>query len=918
MPRTPLLALLVVAAMLPPSRAQTSDPPRTPGGGELIIDGPEGQPTAVCPLKHTDVQCDIAGFLARTTVKQVFSNPTNRKIEAVYVFPLPQNAAVDDMVMTVGDRRIVGTVKPRDEAREIYERARAAGHVASLLDQERPNIFTQSVANIEPGATVTIEIRFVETLKFEDGTFEWTFPMVVGPRYIPGGGSAPAPLTSGQPTPQVPDAPRITPPVAPQGTRAGHDISVSVHLDAGMPIIDLSSVLHAVDVERADDRTATIRLKNQQEIPNRDFVLRYRVGGDEIGDAFLTHTDERGTYFTLILQPPQRVIPDQVVNRELIFVLDTSGSMRGFPIDKAKDVMMRAIDAMRPGDTFNVITFAGDTAILWPQPQPATQQAINEAKAFLASREGRGGTEMMSAISAALTQKRPGTNTFASPEELVNLPADGRDVVLRVPYETWSDPQAGGGDAIRVRDGLSIRLSKPRTEVPFAKSSTRICPTGGPLFITGTWATVHGERVFQPKSQSHDPAGVAPIRVVVFMTDGYVGNDMEIIDAVKRNAGTTRVFSFGIGNSVNRFLLDGMAAAGRGEVEYVTLESVADAAVQRLHERILAPVLTDVTIDWTNLPVDEVYPATIPDLFAAKPVVVHGRLKEARGGSFRLRGNTGGGPFNREISVAPPNAARPHPVVPSLWARAKVDHLLMGCLAQAQSGNVPVATRDEITALGVQYRLMTQFTSFVAVEEHTVTVGGQPTRVQVPVEMPDGVSYEGIFGPGGDAAGKPMLHRVGRGSRALESASGRPAAAPLPATPPAVGARARRATERTRGEASSAQADMSDVAEIEAESPPASAEKLTGPLATLAERVEREGRNGDLTVDGVRVAGYRVMVIVAFSALSDATRSALQKLGFEVASEGSAAPILIGSIDVRKLKELSELAAVTRVTAVTQ
>ncbi len=918
MPRTPLLALLVAAAMLPPSLAQTADPPRTPGGGELIIDGPEGQPTAVCPLKHTDVRCDIAGFLARTTVKQVFTNPTNRKIEAVYIFPLPQSAAVDDMVMTVGDRRVVGIVKPREEAREIYERARAAGHVASLLDQERPNIFTQSVANIEPGATVTIEIRFVETLKFEEGTFEWSFPMVVGPRYIPGGGSAPAPMTSGQPTPQVPDAPRITPPVTPQGTRAGHDISVSVHLDAGTPITDLSSVLHAVDVERADDRTATIRLKNQQEIPNRDFVLRYRVGGDEIGDAFLTHTDEHGTYFTLILQPPKRVIPDQVVNRELIFVLDTSGSMRGFPIDKAKDVMMRAIDAMRPGDTFNVVTFAGDTAILWPQPQPATQQAINEAKAFLASREGRGGTEMMNAINAALTQTPLETNKFVSPEELVNLPADGREVVLRVPYETWSSPQAGGGDEIRVRDGLSIRLSKPRGDVPFAKSTQRICPTGEPLFITGAWATVNGERIFQPKFQSYDSAGVAPIRVVVFMTDGYVGNDMEIIDAVKRNAGTTRVFSFGIGNSVNRFLLDGMAAAGRGEVEYVTLQSVADAAVQRLHERILAPVLTDVTIDWTNLPVDEVYPATIPDLFAAKPVVVHGRLKEARGGSFWLRGNTGGGPFNREISVAPPSAARPHPAIASLWARNKVDHLMMSCLAAAQSGDVPAATRDAITTLGVQYRLMTQFTSFVAVEEHTVTVGGQPTKVQVPVEMPDGVSYEGVFGTGGEVAGKPMLRLGALGYAGPGGSAGRPAGTPMPAAPPATRAQPRRAIERTRGDARSAQADMSDDDGREAESPPAPAAKLTGPLATLAERVEREGRNGDLTVDGIRVAGYRVTVVVAFSALTDATRAALQKLGFEVASEGSAAPILIGSIDVRKLKELTELAAVTRVSAVTQ
>ncbi|MFQ5807176.1 MAG: VIT domain-containing protein, partial [Phycisphaerae bacterium] len=154
--------------------------------GELQILGEEGRQVGACPLKHTDVESDIVGFVARTTVRQVFYNPLDKKIEAVYVFPLPQDAAVDDMVMIVGDRRIVGQIKERGEAREIYEAAKAAGHVASLLDQERPNIFTQSVANIEPGVQVEIEISYVETLKYEDGVFEWVFPMVVGPRYIPG------------------------------------------------------------------------------------------------------------------------------------------------------------------------------------------------------------------------------------------------------------------------------------------------------------------------------------------------------------------------------------------------------------------------------------------------------------------------------------------------------------------------------------------------------------------------------------------------------------------------------------------------------------------------------------------------------------------------------------------------------------
>jgi Ca-activated chloride channel family protein len=327
-----LLAVAAVAAQHTPARAAEKGKPALPGGELRILDA-QGQAVGACPLKHTDVQADIVGYVGRVTVRQVFHNPTDKKIEAVYVFPLPQDAAVDDMTMQVGERRIVGQIKPREEAREIYEAAKAAGHVASLLDQERPNIFTQSVANIEPGVEVSIEITYVETLKYADGVFEWVFPMVVGPRYIPGGGSAPAPMTPGQDTPQVPDGSKITPPVTPEGTRAGHDISLTVRLDTGMELRDLTSTLHEVTVETTGPGRATVSLKNQAEIPNKDFILRYRLAGDEIADAFLVHQDERGRFFTLVLQPPRRVVPDRLVPRELVFVLDSSGSMSNFPIE---------------------------------------------------------------------------------------------------------------------------------------------------------------------------------------------------------------------------------------------------------------------------------------------------------------------------------------------------------------------------------------------------------------------------------------------------------------------------------------------------------------------------------------------------------------------------------------------------------
>ena len=437
---------------------------------DSIAPGSLTTPKGICPLRHTDVQVRIAGPLARVTVTQEFHNPFAEKIEAVYTFPLPPDSAVDDMTMHVGDRTIRGLIKPRDEARKIYEEARRTGRIASLLDQERPNIFTQAVANILPGATVKIQIAYVETVPYEAGAYSFNFPMVVAPRYMPRRG--------------VPDAARIAPPVTPEGTRAGHDISVEVHLDAGVPIESLESRTHEVSIDRPNPRQAVVKLRDKAVIPNKDFILKYGVAGRRIEDAVLTHTG----YFTLLLQPPDRVQPEEIAPKELVFVLDTSGSMSGFPIEKAKEAMGLALDGLHPRDTFNLITFAGDTHILFPNPVPATAENRRLAREFLSSRSGGGGTEMMKAIRAALA------------------------------------------------------------------------PSDAP------------ERT----------------RVVCFMTDGEVGNDLEILAEVQRHP-NARVFAFGIGSSVNHFLLDGMARYGRGEVEYVGLQDDGSAAARRFHERVNSP-----------------------------------------------------------------------------------------------------------------------------------------------------------------------------------------------------------------------------------------------------------------------------------------------------------------------------------------
>ncbi|HEV7842478.1 MAG TPA: VIT and VWA domain-containing protein, partial [Pyrinomonadaceae bacterium] len=394
-------ASLIGLTILPDTkvaRAQTNSATQ----GELTVVDSSGKTTSSCPLKRTNVKAEISGFLSRVRVTQEFENPFKEKIEAVYTFPLPQAAAVDDMTMRVGDRTVRGRILRREEAQAVYDAAKSNGQVASLLDQERPNIFTQSVANIMPGERITVEISYVETLKYEDGAYEFTFPMVVGPRYIPGtptgkqaGGTKPD-------TDKVPDASRITPPVMPQGVRAGHDISLEVSLDAGVSLDGITSNSHEIDVDRKSASSAIVRLKNRTEIPNKDFKLRYDVAGKLMADAVLTHRSDRGGFFTMILQPPERVAAQDVMPKELVFVLDTSGSMNGFPIEKAKETMKLALDGLYPQDTFNLITFAGDTQILFDRPVPATPENLKKAQAFLASRSGGGGTEMMKAIRAAL------------------------------------------------------------------------------------------------------------------------------------------------------------------------------------------------------------------------------------------------------------------------------------------------------------------------------------------------------------------------------------------------------------------------------------------------------------------------------------------------------------------------------------
>ena len=800
--RFALAAALFMAAIAANAHAKVP-------GGALDAYTPEGEGLGACPLKHTEVTADISGFVTRVTVTQQFHNPYDTFIEAVYTFPLSDRAAVDAMRMAIGDRVIEGDIKKREDARRIYEQARAAGQTASLLDQERPNIFTQSVANIPPGQNVDITLSYVEYLKYDDGEYEFSFPMTIGPRYMPG-------RLTPTGTTQVPDAQRVWADVPPEGQRAGHDIALTVNLDAGVPVKDLDSELHEVDIARTGAATARVSLKTRKEIPNRDFVLRYGVAGKQIEDAVLVHTDERGGFFTLILQPPARVEPDEVAPKEIIFVIDKSGSMSGFPIEKAKASMRLCIENLNPKDTFNLVSFAGGLGYAFKEPVPNTKANREHALQYLENLEGGGGTEMMQAINAALSGQ-----------------TDER------------------------------------------------------------------------------------LRVVCFMTDGFIGDDMAILASIQKHRQSARVFAFGIGNSVNRFLIEGMAREGRGAMEIVTLESEGKDAAERFYERVNNPLLTNIRLDFGELNVSDVHPAPdmIPDLFSAQPLIVTGRFDKPGAGTVTIRGTTADGHYERAIDVKLPKKAPDHDVLAPLWARKEIAALMARDWQGIQTGNPKPEIKTAVTDLGLEFNLVTQFTSFVAVEKKVVNEGGRQRTIDVPVEMPDGVSYEGIFGEtredlarvrnapaAGGFGGAVGIRQMQAQTLALTPA---PAIAPPPAPEPAPPMRqipVHDSANEVMEKPVAADEDM----EAERAQPADSASrgalaKIDPALRGLAEKVV----NGVYRDGKVEVLDNQVRVYVILSDDADAYLDHLRSLGVEILAHARSGKRLDVRVPVTLLEELA-------------
>ena len=640
------VALLVAAR---PAAATTT---RGPGEGTLLI-AREGRATAeALPAVSTHVVASVVGFVAQVRVRQTFNNPFDRPLEAIYVFPLPHDAAVSDLEVSIGDRRIATEIALRTEAAQRYEAARAEGRTAALLDQERPNVFTQSVTGIAPRSAVQVDIVYDLALSYRDGAYEFVYPMVVGPRHVPGiaTGAPPSGHGTGPDTDQVPDGSRVTPPSLPAGERSGRNVSLEVAIDPGKPIRSIASPTHEIAVARgggggaAQSTAVRVTLVGHDRLPNRDFVLRYRLADASPVATLLAHRDAGaagGGTFSLLVEPPRAPRSSMIRPVEFVFVVDTSGSMAGRPIALMKAAMRHAIRGLHPRDTFRVVTFSGAAGELATAPVPNRPAERRRALAAIDALEAAGESGLMAGLSAALA----------------GTPADGR------------------------------------------------------------------------------------LRVVVLMTDGFVANEKAVLAAAESAIGPdTRIFALGLGSSVNRYLLDRLAEVGRGTPEYLLADGDAERAVADFARRLRSPVLSRIEIDWGGLEVSDVWPSSsaLGDLFVGRPIAVtgHFRGEPRRGAAITVRGVSRGRPVSWKVPLVM-TARADSEALPRLWARAAI-----AGLAREQLRSEDPSLAAGITALGLEHRLVTAYTSFVAVDERPGERGVVRTYV-IPVDAPAGSAGTG-------------------------------------------------------------------------------------------------------------------------------------------------------------------------------
>lgn len=587
------------------------------------------QKADVFPLKKTHAEVEISGTIAQVTLTQTYTNDGEVPIDATYIFPASTGAAVNGMTMTIGERVLTAKIDKKEEARKKFEKAKSENKSASLLSQERPNVFQMEVARIMPGDEVKLSLRYSELLLPVTGVYEFVIPTAIGPRYT-GGGKVESFAKN---------------PYLAKSEKTVTTFSANLMVSTPLPLQSLACETHDVQIGFLDKSRATLKLA--ATTPDRDLIVRYRLAQEKIASGLLLHQGEGENFFVLQVEPPKDVHETDIPTRDYVFLIDVSGSMSGFPINLAKKLFRDLIGNLRPTDTFNVVLFSGDNEMLSPKPLAATKANLEKAISLLSRRNGGGGTDLNA--------------------------------------------------------GLQRALALP-TEKDISRS-------------------------------------------LVLITDGYITAEADVFELIRNGAKGTNVFPLGVGSSVNRHLIEGLAHIAGNESFVVTNSSETKDAVERFRATISSPVLTGVTVTSENFKTSELQPRKLPDLFASRPLTLIGKWEGEPKGTITLSGTTGEGKtYEKTFEVSEAAKEMSNPSLPTLWARETVRSLS----DYAELTGRPEVI-EEVTEIGLKYELLTPYTSFLAVDEMPRETAEAVVPVVQSQVLPSGVSH----GPVGGSVPEP-------------------------------------------------------------------------------------------------------------------------------------------------------------------
>jgi len=579
------------------------------------------------PLLSAKSDVNIVGVIADVSVTQTYKNDGQNAIEAIYVFPGSTRSAVYGMKMIVGERVIEAKIKEKQAAKQEYQEAKKEGKTASLLEQERPNVFQMNVANILPGDKIVVELRYTELLIPADGVYEFVYPTVVGPRY------------SNQKASDAKEKDKwVANPYLSEGTSPPYTFDMNLRISTGVPVQEMTCSSHKANIQYESKSSAILQLDDSEKTGggNRDFILKYRLTGGKIESGLLLYSGKDENFFLLMVQPPKQIAPEVIPPREYIFIVDVSGSMHGFPLQISKKLMEDLLYNLRQTDMFNLLFFAGSSAAMEERSVPATPDNIKKAVNMILRQRGSGGTELLTALKHA--------------------------------------------------------LSLPKTE------------------------------------------GVS--RTIVIATDGYVNVETQAFDLIRNNLNNANMFAFGIGSSVNRFIIEGMANVGAGEPFVIIKPDDAEAEAEKFRRYILSPVLTDIKIEFNGFESYDTEPVSIPDVLAERPVILFGKWKGEAKGEIHVKGISGINPYIQTFNVSDVKPADGNAALRYLWARKRIE--ILGDYNDLTANS---EYQKEILTLGLTYNLLTDYTSFIAVDQIIRRQSDMPSdTVKQPLPLPQGVS----------------------------------------------------------------------------------------------------------------------------------------------------------------------------------